>query len=47
MVLAAPKSITPHVKFKAGVYILTKEEGDVIRHFSMVIVRSFTSGRRT
>jgi elongation factor Tu len=27
MVLAAPKSITPHKKFKAKVYILTKEEG--------------------
>jgi len=27
MVIAAPKSITPHTKFKAKVYILTKEEG--------------------
>jgi elongation factor Tu len=26
-VLAAPKSITPHKKFKAVVYILSKEEG--------------------
>jgi elongation factor Tu len=26
-VLAAPKSITPHTRFKAEVYILTKEEG--------------------
>jgi elongation factor Tu len=26
-VLAAPGSITPHVKFKAECYILTKEEG--------------------
>jgi elongation factor Tu len=26
-VLAQPKSITPHTKFKAGVYILSKEEG--------------------
>ena len=26
-VLAAPKSITPHKKFKAEVYVLTKEEG--------------------
>ena len=25
--MAAPKSITPHKKFKAEVYILTKEEG--------------------
>jgi elongation factor Tu len=27
MVLAAPKSITPHTKFKGKVYVLTKEEG--------------------
>jgi elongation factor Tu len=27
MVIAAPGSITPHTKFKAGVYILKKEEG--------------------
>ncbi|MGA1869059.1 MAG: elongation factor Tu [bacterium] len=27
MVLAEPKSITPHTKFKAEVYVLTKEEG--------------------
>ncbi|MDD5170717.1 MAG: EF-Tu/IF-2/RF-3 family GTPase, partial [Syntrophales bacterium] len=27
MVIAAPKSITPHTKFKAQVYVLTKEEG--------------------
>ncbi|RJP28893.1 MAG: elongation factor Tu [Candidatus Omnitrophota bacterium] len=27
MVLSAPKSITPHTKFKAQVYVLTKEEG--------------------
>jgi len=27
MVIAAPKSITPHAKYKAQVYILTKEEG--------------------
>ncbi len=27
MVLAAPKSITPHTKFKGTVYALTKEEG--------------------
>ncbi len=26
-VLAAPGSITPHTKFKAEVYVLTKEEG--------------------
>ncbi len=27
MVISAPKTITPHTKFKAQVYILTKEEG--------------------
>ena len=27
MVVAAPKSVTPHRKFKGKVYILTKEEG--------------------
>ena len=27
MVIAAPKSVTPHTKFKAQVYVLTKEEG--------------------
>jgi elongation factor Tu len=27
MVLAAPGSITPHTKFRGGVYVLTKEEG--------------------
>jgi elongation factor Tu len=27
MVLAAPKSVTPHTKFKGKAYILTKEEG--------------------
>ena len=27
MVIAKPGSITPHTKFKAGVYVLKKEEG--------------------
>src|SRR2546430_1259456 len=27
MVLAKPKSITPHTQFESGVYVLTKEEG--------------------
>jgi len=27
MVIAAPKSVTPHTKFKGSVYVLTKEEG--------------------
>ncbi len=27
MCIVAPKSITPHTKFKASIYVLTKEEG--------------------
>jgi len=27
MVICAPKSVTPHKKFKAEVYVLSKEEG--------------------
>ncbi len=27
MCVVAPKSITPHTKFKASIYVLTKEEG--------------------
>ena len=46
MVLAKPKSITPHTKFKAEVYVLTKEEGGGIRRSLRGIGRSFTSGRR-
>jgi elongation factor Tu len=33
MVLAAPKSITPHTVFEAAVYILTKEAGGRHTHF--------------
>jgi elongation factor Tu len=33
MVLAAPKSITPHTTFEAAVYILTKDEGGRHTHF--------------
>ncbi|WP_443660302.1 EF-Tu C-terminal domain-related protein, partial [Desulfovibrio sp.] len=33
-VLAAPKSITPHKKFKAEVYVLSKEEGG--RHTGVI-----------
>ena len=47
-VLAKPGSITPHTKFTAEVYILSKEEGG--RHtpfFQRAIGRSFISGRRT
>ena len=32
-VLAKPGSITPHTKFKAQAYILTKDEGGVTRRF--------------
>ena len=46
-VLAKPGSITPHTKFEAEVYILTKMRVVVIRHSSRAIVRSFTSVRRT
>ena len=31
-VLAKPGSITPHTKFKAEIYVLTKEEGEDIHH---------------
>lgn len=47
MVLAKPKSITPHTKFKAEIYVLTKEEGGGIRPSSTGTGRSSTSGRRT
>ena len=36
MVIAKPGSVTPHKKFKAQVYILSKEEEDVILHFQGV-----------
>jgi elongation factor Tu len=42
-VICAPKSITPHTKFKGQVYVLSKEEGGDIRRFSMDIDHSFTS----
>jgi len=40
MVLAKGGSITPHTKFKAEVYILTKEEGGRHTPFSRDIARS-------
>jgi len=46
-VLAKPGSIKPHKKFKAEVYVLTKEEGGGTRRTSTGTGRSFTSGRRT
>ena len=41
-VLAKPGSITPHTKFSAEVYVLSKEEGGGTRRFSMAIGRSST-----
>ncbi len=35
MVLAKPKSITPHTTFKAAVYILSKDEGGRHTHFGV------------
>ena len=46
-VIAKPGSITPHTKFKAEAYILTKEEGGGTRRSSRGTGRSSTSGRRT
>ncbi len=46
-VLAKPGSITPHKKFKAEVYVLTKEEGGGTHRSSTGTGRSSTSGRRT
>ncbi len=45
MVIAAPKSITPHKKFMSEVYVLTKEEGGRHKAFFNGYRRSFTSGR--
>jgi len=46
-VLAKPGSITPHTKFEAEVYVLTKEEGAVILRSSKAIVHSSTSVQLT
>ena len=46
-VLAKPGSIKPHKKFKAEVYVLTKEEGGGTRRTSTGTGRSSISGRRT
>lgn len=46
-VLAKPGSITPHTKFKAEVYVLSKEEVDVILHSSLTTVLSSTSVQLT
>ena len=42
-VLAKPGSIHPHTKFKAEVYVLTKEEGGRHTRSSTATVRSSTS----
>jgi len=42
-VLAKPGTITPHTKFKAEVYVLSKEEGGRHTPFSTATGRSFTS----
>jgi elongation factor Tu len=44
-VLAKPGSITPHTKFKAEVYVLSKEEGG--RHTPLATAPSSTSGPLT
>ena len=41
-VLAKPGSITPHTKFKAEVYVLSKMKVVVIPHFLKAIVHNFT-----
>ena len=46
-VLAKPGSITPHTKFSAEVYVLTRKKAAVTRRSSRAIVRSSTSARRT
>ena len=46
-VLAKGGSITPHTKFKATVYVLSRKKAGAIRRSSTAIVRSSTSGRPT
>ena len=46
-VLAKPGSIKPHTKFKAEVYVLSKDEGGRHTPSSTATVRSSISGRRT
>ena len=41
MVLAKPGTITPHKKFESEVYILGKDEGEDILHFSQDTDLSF------
>ncbi len=46
-VLAKPGSITPHTRFTAEIYVLSKDEGGRTRRSSTGIGRSSTFGRRT
>jgi elongation factor Tu len=46
-VISKPGTITPHTKFKAEVYVLSKEEGGGTRRSSRDTGRSSTSARRT
>ena len=41
------ESITPHTKFEAEVYVLSKDEGEGTPRFSRAIARSFISAPRT
>jgi elongation factor Tu len=47
MVICKPGSVTPHMKFKAEVYILSKEEGGRHTPFFQTTVLSSTSVPRT
>lgn len=42
-VLAKPGSITPHTKFQAEVYVLTKKKAVAIPHSLIIIAHNFTS----
>lgn len=46
-VLAKPGTITPHTKFSAEVYVLTKKKVDVILHSSLTTVHNSTSVQLT
>ena len=46
-VLAKPKSVNPHTKFKAQVYVLSKEEGGRHTHSSLTIVLNSISVQLT
>ena len=46
-VLAKPATITPHTKFKAEVYVLSKKKADVTLHSSLTTVLNSTSVQQT